>query len=145
MFPGSLIKLQEDKFKDMQANIETVHNARGTPQLMLVRTIAGQVSWASGISEWLKCFNACVWAALSSHSAELAAARCLVCRKAMRKRLLTDIFFTIRTKQAFAWIRLLLAGLVKDPKGKAFIPGKWQSLHLQHREYTCTVRTDASP
>ena len=42
MFPGSLIKFQEDKFKDMQANVETVHNARGTTQLMLAQTIAGR-------------------------------------------------------------------------------------------------------
>ena len=88
-FPGVLIALQESKFKELQANVDTIYRSKGTTQLKLVRTVAGQISWASGIFEWLKSFGAFVWAALTSHSSSLTS------KKSLRKKRPTDLFFVV--------------------------------------------------
>ena len=68
--PGVLVRLQEEKFKEVCANVDTLHHAKGTVSLKLVRTVAGQLSWISGLFTWIKSFNACLWKALTAHVEE---------------------------------------------------------------------------
>jgi hypothetical protein len=141
-WPGVVAKLQAQKYAELLKNVETVHNAKGMIQLKLVKTIAGQLSWASGIITWVKPFNGCLWRAITAHVQEMAETHT---RATKRKKRPTDLFFTLRIAQAIAWILKLLRGLVKSPKGKAFVVQKWFSLAHRVAELRYTLRTDASP
>ena len=57
----------------------------------------------------------------------------------------TQMFFILRIAQAIAWIRMLLAGVIRDISGKAFTVQKWTSVATRAASLIWCVRTDASP
>ena len=105
----------------MRKNVDTIYAAKGMIHFKLVRTIAGQLSWASGIFPWIKSFNSSLWGALTAHMVD-GGPRC-----SLKKRP-THLFFALRIEQAIAWLRMLLYGLVRDAEGKCLVMQKWYSI-----------------
>ena len=68
MFPGVWTELQQERFDEMRSNVAKVSSAKGLIPLKLVKTVAGQLSWASGIFPWIKSFNAALWAGITACS-----------------------------------------------------------------------------
>ena len=102
--PGVLVRLQEEKFKEVCANVDTLHHAKGTVSLKLVRTVAGQLSWISGLFTWIKSFNACLWKALTAHVEESRNASMSSIKR--RQKRPTHFFFTVRISQAVRWTHM---------------------------------------
>jgi hypothetical protein len=102
-----------------------------------VQKLAGQLSWASGLFPWIKGFNSALWAALTAHISEQ--------EKYSLKKRPTQLFFVLRIAQAIAWIRMLLAGVIRDAGGSALIVQKWTSVATRLPALTLCVRSDASP
>ena len=141
--PGVLVQLQEEKFKEVCKNVDTLHLAKGTVNLKLVRTVAGQLSWISGLFTWIKSFNSCLWRALTAHVEE--SRKAVVSSNRRRQKRPTDLFFTVRISQAVRWTRMLLHGLIRTPDGTAFKVQRWHSLAHRKAAFSHTIRTDASP
>jgi hypothetical protein len=141
-WPGVMVTLQRTKMEELQSNVNEIFGARGMVNLKLVRTIAGQISWASGIFYWLKSFNACLWSALTTHVNEQCA---LAVKPGRARKRPTDLMFTARISQAIAWIRALLMGLIKDAHGKVLPVQRWRSLAHRCADCSYTIRSDASP
>ena len=137
---GVMVTLSPAKFKELQGEVEDVHAAKGMIPLKKVQKIAGQLSWASGIFPWIRGFNSCLWAAIASHTREHAFAA-----KFSSKKRPMQLFFALRVQQAIAWIRMLLAGVVRDRDGEAIRVQRWASVASRAAELMWCVRTDASP
>ena len=58
------------KVKDMRGNVDKLFKAKGTVHIKQVQHVAGQLSWASGLFPWLKCFNTMLWGAITAHVTE---------------------------------------------------------------------------
>jgi len=131
------VTLAPQKFDEIRESVEKLHKARGMVDIQLVQKVAGQLSWASGLFPWIKGFNSCLWSAITAHAAEQ--------NKFSMKKRPTQLFFILRIAQAVAWIRMLLAGLVKDSKGRALPVQKWTSAATRLDSLIFCIRTDASP
>jgi hypothetical protein len=140
-FPGVLVSLTPGKFTELQQAVDEIHNAKGMINLRLVQRVAGQLSWASGMFNWIRGFNSCLWAAITAHTAEAGRYE----NKFSTKKRPVQLFFVLRIAQAIAWIRMLLAGLIRDRNGHAFKVQKWTSVATRRADLTWCVRTDASP
>ena len=143
LIPGVLVQLQKEKFEELCGNVNSLYHAKATVNLKLVRTVAGQLSWVSGLFTWIKSFNACIWRALTAHVEECRTATASSSRR--RRKRPTDLFFTLRIHQAVRWTHMLLHGLVRTPEGKPFQVQKWHSLAHRTIALSHTIRTDASP
>jgi hypothetical protein len=141
LFYGTRVTLAPGKFKELQDAVELIHGSRGLVPVKTIQRVAGQLSWASGMFTWIRGFNACLWAALTAHAAEQSK---LATKWSLKKRP-TQLFFVLRVQQAIAWIRKLLAGVVRDPSGSALVVQKWTSVCTRKAQMAWCVRTDASP
>eukprot|EP00971_Amphidinium_carterae_P139049 2755948-Amphidinium_carterae.1 len=65
--PGVKATLAQKKFEEMCALVETLLKTKGMVDIAKVKRLAGQVSWASGLFPWLKCFNRHLWASIVDH------------------------------------------------------------------------------
>jgi hypothetical protein len=68
-----------------------------------------------------------------------------VLKECKKKKRPTALFVTLRIRQAIAWIRKLLAGVIKKPDGSPFLVQRWFSLAHRQQELKHVIRTDASP
>ena len=144
--PGVLVTLLPSKYQELRSEVERLHQAKGMVHLSAVQRVAGQLSWASGMFPWLRGFNSCVWAALTSHKAEqLAVSGASTKARWSRKKRPTQLFFILRISQALRWIRLLLTGVITDSTGNTLKIQRWTSLGTRQCSMTWGVRTDASP
>jgi hypothetical protein len=133
VYPGTLVTLQPAKYAELQKGVEDLHKAKGMVDLKLVQKVAGQLSWASGMFRWIRGFVA--------HTADPVKYR----KKFTDKKRPTHLFFVMRIAQAIAWIRMLLAGVVRDREGHAFKVKKYTSVATRSQRLVWCVRTDASP
>jgi hypothetical protein len=140
-WPGVTAQLQRAKFLELVAKVDALHTNKGMVPICKVRTVAGQLSWASGIFPWVKCFNAVLWRAMTAHLEEATSKTNKMSRRRKRP---TDLFFTLRIAQALAWVRMLLHGLIKDTRGKRILLQKWYSLAHRTSGTAYTIRADAS-
>ena len=122
----------------MKLNVDTLHHARGMVDIRIVERLAGQLSWASGLFPWIKCFNAALWASITAHKSEEPLAKF-----SARKRP-TQLFFIQRIAQAVAWTILLLGGLLRTPGGQLQLRRLSTSSSRSWSVIVC-IRTDASP
>ncbi len=141
VYPGTLVALQPAKYAELQQGVEAIHKAKGMIDFKCVQRVAGQLSWASGMFRWIRGFNACLWAAMTAHTADPAQYR----KKFTDKKRPTHLFFVVRIAQAIAWIRMLLAGVVRDRDGQAFRVQKYTSVATRAQDLVWCIRTDASP
>ena len=133
-----LVELQGKKLQEMKDNIEKIHQSTGMIDLKLVQTVAGQLSWAAGLFQWLRSFNGMVWGALTAHMAEAHL------EKYSRKKRPTQLFFVQRIDQAIRYVRLLLAGLFRTPMGRLQLQ-RWTSTLSRTTSARWCIRSDASP
>eukprot|EP00971_Amphidinium_carterae_P180891 3588327-Amphidinium_carterae.1 len=56
----------------MKDAVKSLLHSTGMVDVLVVRRLAGQLSWASGMFKWLRSFNRHLWAALASHDHQLA-------------------------------------------------------------------------
>ena len=119
---GVLATFAPKKFQELRANVDALHKAIGMVKLMLVQHVAGQLSWASGLFPWIRSFNV-----------------------ASAKRCPAQLFFVMCIKQAISWIRLLLAGLVRDPTGKQLVVQRWTGAVSRNAMLRVCIRSDSSP
>ena len=84
--------------------------AKGMVDIKQVQRLAGQLSWASGLFPWLKCFNIMLWSAITAHVTEQ------YYQKWTKKKRLGQLFFVVRIWHAQAWERLLDSGLIATPE-----------------------------
>ena len=141
IYPGTLVTLTEAKFKELRQGVEEIHQAKGMTDLKKVQRLAGQLSWASGMFRWIRGFNACLWAVIIAHTTDAVALR----EQWSAKKRPTQLFFVTRIAQAIHWIRMLLAGLIRDRQGNGLAVQKWTSVATRYMELIWCVRTDASP
>ena len=69
---GVLATLAPSKAQELLANVEALHGAKGMVDIQLVKRLAGQLSWASGLFPWIRSFNVMLWGAIAAHTAEQA-------------------------------------------------------------------------
>jgi hypothetical protein len=132
-----MVTLAPQKVQEMRDSVDILHKAKGMIDCKLVQKVAGQLSWASGLFPWIKGFNSALWAALTAHASEK--------EKYSLKKRPTQLFFILRISQAIAWVRMLLAGVIRDGGGKTLLVQKWTSVAIRLPSLTYCVRTDASP
>ena len=142
-FPGVCVQLQQNKFEELRNNVEDAFSAKGMIPIKQVHRIAGQLSWVSGIIPWARSFNSCLWAAITAHAAEIKDTNTK--SAVLAKDRPTHLFFAKRIKPALGWIRLLLAGQVRDQDGKSLVLARWISVAHRLPGLTFCLRTDASP
>eukprot|EP00971_Amphidinium_carterae_P190725 3784882-Amphidinium_carterae.1 len=66
-FPAVEMSLAEIKYAEMRSAVKSLLTMSGMVDVAVVRKLAGQLSWASGMFKWLRSFNRHLWAALASH------------------------------------------------------------------------------
>eukprot|EP00971_Amphidinium_carterae_P297903 5919072-Amphidinium_carterae.1 len=71
----------------------------------IIRKLAGQLSWASGMFRWLRSFNRHLWAALASHDLQL------VRHSARSRRRPAWMFPVKRIAHALKWVDVALDGI----------------------------------
>ena len=143
-FPGVMVTLAPQKVKEMRAAVDMLHKAKGMVDIQTVQKLAGQLSWASGLFPWIKGFNSALWAAITAHTSEQEKYSLKQEKYSLKKRP-TQLFFVLRIAQAIAWIRMLLAGVIRDAGGNALVVQKWTSAATRLPTLTMCVRSDASP
>ena len=104
-----------------------------------VRTLAGQLSWASGLFPWIRAFNSMLWGALQAHSVEIHS------DKWSAKKRPTQLFFLVRISQALEWIAALFAGAIQSTTGTAMPVQRWTTPEHHSAYDSLAIRTDASP
>ena len=135
---GVLAELQGRKLNEMKQNLDFLHNTKGMINIDKLKTVAGQLSWASGLFPWVRSFNASLWAAITAHEAEQ-----YLERYSAKKRP-TQLIFLKRVEEAIRWTRLLFAGLIRTPHGNLQL-SRWTDTSSRSAETQLCIRTDASP
>ena len=106
------------------------------------KRLVGQLSWASGLFPWLKCFNTMLWGAITAHVTEQ------YYQKWSKKKRPGQLFFVVRIWQPLAWVTLLVSGLIATPEPKLRIQ-RWTDVSTRsatmriafaHRCFTIRVR-----
>eukprot|EP00971_Amphidinium_carterae_P272637 5411018-Amphidinium_carterae.1 len=82
------------------ANLDELRAASGMVGADRVKTLAGQLAWASGMFTWLKSFNKRLWGALLEHE------QCPSRPKA------SHLMFVVRIKTALDWVHAALNGQI---------------------------------
>ena len=82
------------KVQDIQGNVDKLNKAKGMVDIKQVQRLAGQLSWASGLFPWLKCFNTMLWGAITAHVTEQ------YFQKWPKKKRPGPLFFVVRIRQA---------------------------------------------
>jgi len=137
--PGVFATLAPKKFEELRANVANLKSAKGLVNIALVRKVAGQLSWASGLLPWIRSFNTMLWGAIAAHEGEAFS------EKFSQKKRPTQLFFIVRVAQAVLWISRLLAGAVVDNEGRKLPVQRWLPLTSRVTSLRACVRTDASP
>ena len=136
---GVLATLGPKKMAEMMDTIDSLRKAKGLVCSKRVRTLAGQLSWASGLFPWIRAFNSLLWGALQAHLSEESSAKW-----SARKRP-TQLFFVVRIAQALDWIAALLAGTIRGPAGTFMPVQRWITPEQHSTQNSVAIRTDASP
>ena len=102
-----------------------------------MQRLAGKLSWSSVFFPWLKCFNTMLWGAITAHVTEQYD------QKWSKKKRPSQLFFVVRIRQALAWVRLLISGLVATPERKLSFH-RWTDVSRRSATLRIALRTDAS-
>eukprot|EP00971_Amphidinium_carterae_P061199 1211578-Amphidinium_carterae.1 len=116
----------------MKDAVKSLLHSTGMVDVSVVRRLAGQLSWASGMFKWLRSFNRHLWAALASHDHQL------VHRRTHHRPVW--MFPVKRIVHALRWVDVALDGI-----GHCATTGVQRSLKLRICPIVWTLQTDACP
>ena len=136
---GVLAELNPKKFCEIKGCVNKLRKAKGMVDLKVVKTLAGQLSWASGLFPWIRSFNTMLWGAIAAHTAEQARTKWSAKKRPMQ------LFFVVRITRALDWIAALFAGAIRGVAGKRLSIQRWIPSGEAWRVGRVAIRTDASP
>lgn len=121
---GVVTASQVSKMKELQGL-----SAKWMIEVKKVRRAPSLLSWVGSLFPWTRAFTARLWAAFTAHVMEQSG---LTDRrndgKPQRKRP-THLFFSKRIQSA-RWVGFLIAGMLRDSKGKPMPIETWRSVSL---------------